>query len=123
MVVWWPGHSSNATDTARAVAVCNAFKYHSLPDLSGALAGTLLSYPDMVYISIYPQNKYMYNFKPCVIKGVTVDYASNGPSFFNTQAPSCITLSVNLQEIEYNLQRDWTVNGDGTVSQNVNASQ
>lgn len=120
----WKMTPANSTDSERATAICNAFKYHSLPDLTGAVAGTLLSYPDMVYISIYPQNGFMYNFKPCVIKGVTIDYAANGPSFFKSnQAPTCIELSLDLQEIEYNLKKDWNVNGDGTVSQNVRSTQ
>ena len=116
----WVFTPSNASDSKGVAAITNAFKYHSLPDLSGASAGTLLSYPDMLYISIYPENDYMYKFKPCVIENVTVDYAEQGPSFFTgTRAPTAVKFSIALLEIEYQLKKDYIFNGDGTVSQNI----
>jgi hypothetical protein len=115
----WRFTPSNSSDSKRIAAITNAFKYHSLPDISGATAGTLLSYPDMLYISIYPVNDFMYKFKPCVIEGVSVNYSPVGPSFIKeNKAPSCVDLTISLLEIEYHLKKDWDVNFDGTVSQN-----
>jgi len=115
----WKFTPKNLDETNAVKNITNAFKYHALPDTTAAVAGTLLSYPDMVYISISPANDYMYKFKPCVIEAVEVDYAGEGsPAFFgDSKGPASVVMSISLLEIEYHLKSDWQVNGDGTVKQ------
>lgn len=117
----WTFMPSNSNDTNAVANITNLFKYHSLPGISTAAAGTLLSYPDILYISIYPDNNYLYHFKPCVIEEVKINYSADGypPAFFgDTKGPSSVTMSISLLEIEYHLKSDWTVNNN-VVKQNV----
>jgi hypothetical protein len=73
-------------------------------------AGLFFSYPSMVIVSLYPSSEFLYRFKPCIIKSVNVNYAAgNNPSFFKrTNAPTAMTLSIQLQEIEYWTNNDYT---------------
>jgi len=86
--------------------IINAFKSNMLPSLATGTNGILLNYPNMAEVAIFPQG-YLYNFKMCVVKSLAVNFAPNGPSFFKTtHAPTEVSLSVTLQEIEYMLQED-----------------
>lgn len=87
-----------------------AFRFHMLP---GTIAGgALFSFPEILEIKLYPDDRFMYKFKPCVLKNMSVNYAANGPSFYRrTDAPTAVTISVDLQEIEF-----WTKNDFGPAS-------
>lgn len=88
-----------------------AFKYHMLPGTAGR--GVLFTFPEILEIKLYPDDRFMYKFKPCVLKAMSVNYAPNGPSFYRrTDAPTAVTISVDLQEIEF-----WTKNDFGPASQ------
>ena len=69
--------------------------------------GLFFTFPSMVIVSLFPSSEFLYRFKPCVIESVDVNYAAgSGPSFFKrSQAPTAVTLSIQMQEIEY-----WTNN-------------
>lgn len=84
----------------------NKFQYHQLPDFAPSSAGTLLQYPDMVNIQLFPNDEYLFKFKPCVIESINVAYApTNSPAFFKgTNAPVQVELTVSLLEIELNLK-------------------
>jgi hypothetical protein len=72
----------------------------------------------MVIVSLFPSSDFLYRFKPCVVKNVSVDYASgSSPSFFKgTKATTSITLSIQLQEIEYWTNNDFTANAFSDVN-------
>lgn len=111
-------HSADETDTLRAVLA--RFKLHTLPSVRPGFGGLLLNYPDMCYVTLHPNNKDLYKFKPCVIESASMNYAPNGPSFFEeTKAPVEVTLTVNLLEMEYWIQEDvlatWDKNLDVTT--------
>ena len=82
------------------------FQFHMSPGVSRG-PGLFFSYPSMVIIQLFPSSQFLYRFKPCVVESVDVNYAAgSGPSFFkNSKAPTAVTFSVQLQEIEY-----WTNN-------------
>lgn len=73
--------------------------------LSKVLAGnsgtSILGYPDMVKITLAPNQ--LYEFKQCVITNVTANYAPDGaPSFFKgTNLPTTISLRIAVKELEY----------------------
>ena len=73
-----------------------------LPDQSGALGGTLLTYPNIVQVAVnVNQGSYFtYMFKPAVIESFNVDFTPQGqPSFFgSTQAPTAVHIDMNLLE-------------------------
>jgi hypothetical protein len=86
-------------------------QYHMSPGVSRG-PGLFFSYPSMVIVSLFPSSEFLYRFKPCVVETVDVNYAAgSGPSFFKRkQAPSAITLSIQLQEIEYWINDDYDPN-------------
>jgi hypothetical protein len=88
--------------------IYRTFQYHASPGISTG-PGVFFSYPSMAIVSLFPSSEFLYRFKPCVIKSVNVNYAGAGaPSFFKrTDAPTAMTLSIQLQEIEYWTNKDY----------------
>lgn len=95
-----------------------------LPDYAGSSGGTLLTYPNIVQItiSVNDPNYFTYVFKPAVIQSFNVNFAPSGqPSFFgNTRAPTEVEIQMQILEIEYWLSSDFgintTINPVGTFS-------
>lgn len=89
-----------------------SFRYHMLP---GTIArGLLFTFPEILEIKLFPDDRFMYKFKPCVLKGMSINYAPNGPAFYRrTEAPTAVDISLDLQEIEF-----WTKNDFGPASKN-----
>lgn len=93
--------------------IVHLFQKNMLPAKQNRNNALLLQFPSLVYIQLFagnPQNSsYLYDFKPCVLKSVSVDYAASGkPAFFTSNnsrgvsgAPAAVSLSVELQEIEF----------------------
>jgi len=89
------------------VSIVQAFKTNALPALQPGTKGVFLSYPNLALITLTPSN-YLYEFKPCAITNVSINYAGGGvPSFFQgTNAPTLIDFRVDLHEIEYWLREN-----------------
>ena len=104
----WKLTPNNLPESDTLKNIINVFKYNMLPAMAPSTGGTLLKYPNMVFIQLSPKEDYLYKFKPCVIESMSVNYASAGmPSFFKgSDAPTDVTLSINLLEIEYWLKED-----------------
>ena len=106
----WTLIPENAQDSATLKYITNKFRFHSLPDIAGAGAGSLLTYPDMCIPKILPDGN-LYDFKQCVVESMVINYAPGDvPAFFPTNAPNAVKLTLRLLEIEY-----WT-KGDITSS-------
>lgn len=105
----WKFMPRDAAESGAVRNIIRTFQFHMSPGVSDSI-GLFFSYPSMVVISLFPSSDFLYRFKPCVIKSVNVNYAASGaPSFFKTtQAPTAITMSVELQEIEYWTNNDFT---------------
>lgn len=109
-------------------AIIQTFKYHMLPAIVPGFGGTMLSYPEIVKISFYNFDDYLYRFKPCVLENMSINYASGaqGPSFFKGEmnVPTEIDLQLDFLEIEYWTKDDFNpaqaatggVGGGGYVS-------
>jgi hypothetical protein len=81
----------------------------------------LLEMPEMIKVKLMPwassdddiennTKSNLYTFKHCMIENVSVNYAPDSPTFFNSgtnPAPSFILLSVSLLEIEYFTSDDY----------------
>jgi hypothetical protein len=104
----WKLSPNNAQESEKLKNIISMFRRHMLPALAPSTGGTLLTYPDIVEINLFPNENFLYKFKPCVVESMSINFAPNaGPSFFkNSNAPTEIQLSVNLKEIEYWLQDD-----------------
>jgi hypothetical protein len=104
----WKLSPNNVPESEKLRDIISMFRRHMLPAIAPSTGGTLLTYPDIVEINLFPNENFLYKFKPCVVESMSVNFAPNaGPSFFkNSNAPTEIQLSVNLKEIEYWLQDD-----------------
>lgn len=117
----WKLSPSNASETEtlrRIVAVVKKNMYpgfggdigaFSKFGISGTVGGSMvLSYPSLALIKLFPADQYLYEFKPCVITSMIVNFTPSGmPSFFNsTKAPAEVSITINFKEIEYWLSRD-----------------
>ena len=99
----WKFYPKTPEESIMLTRIVQTIKYHMLPGLVTS-SGVLFEYPEMVNIKIYPSESNLYQFKPCVVKSLNVNYApSGGPSFFKNSlaAPTGIELRMELQEIEY----------------------
>ena len=93
------------------------FQFHTSPGVSEG-AGLFFSFPSMVIVSLFPSSEFLYRFKPCVVESIDVNYAAgSGPSFFKrSQAPTAVTFSISLQEIEYWTNNDFEGNAFDDVA-------
>ena len=107
----WKLMPRDEDESNRARNIFRTFQFHASPGVAGG-SGLFFSYPSMAIISLYPSSEFLYRFKPCVIKSVNVNYAAgHNPSFFKrTNAPTAMTLSIQLQEIEYWTNNDYSEN-------------
>lgn len=65
--------------------------------------GALLSYPNVVLAHLFPDDQYLFKFKPMVIETMSINFAPSGtPSFFRDVrgAPVEVVLTLRLKEIE-----------------------
>jgi hypothetical protein len=104
----WKLAPNNAQESNTIKDIINSFKANMLPAMSPNAGGTLLTYPNIAIISLYPDETFLYKFKPCVIESMNINYAVGGqPSFFKgTNAPTLVEITINLLEIEYWLKED-----------------
>lgn len=114
----WKFIPTSAQESETLRTLIEVFQYHSLPGISNAGA-VFFSYPEILKINFKPSDKFLYKFKPCVVKGITVNYAPNSPSFIkngNDFSPTALTLSIELQEIEIMTKADFLrVNGGYSI--------
>ena len=92
--------------------IIRTFQYHMLPGVSEGI-GLFFSFPSMVTVSLFPSSEFLYRFKPCVIDNVTVNYSPGStPSFYRgtNAAPTAVTITVSLKEIEYFTNKDYIGN-------------
>lgn len=105
----WRFAPRDEAESATIRDIARTFQYHMSPGIS-SLNGLFFSYPSMVRITLWPTADFLYRFKPCVVESVMFNYApASSPSFFrSTQAPTVVTMTVQLKEIEYWTQNDFS---------------
>lgn len=117
----WKLSPRNARETEILRNIIRMFRYNMLPgtlgsqfNLSGWIGGQLnnyaqgaanaiLSYPNVTHAQLFPDDKYLFNFKPMVIETMSVNFTPSGtPSFFRdvNGAPVEVVLTIRLKEIE-----------------------
>jgi len=69
----------------------------------------LLRYPNQCLLALRPEPlNDLFQFKPCVMTDMTVNYAPSGiPSFFKDQRPTEVQLSMSFQEIQIRTAEDY----------------
>lgn len=93
--VFTPNNADESNDLAR---ILEKIKLYSLPQA----VGPIYLYPYILLIKLRPDDYFTFRFKPCAVEQVAIDFTGAGmPSFFKgTNAPTVITLSLTLKEIE-----------------------
>jgi hypothetical protein len=113
----WKLSPSNETESQQLNQIINTFRANMLPDKNNALGGSLLTYPNIVQISVSVNNGgyFTYVFKPAVIESFDINFAPSGqPSFFGSAAspaPTEVQIRLGVMEIEYWLSSDFGLNG------------
>lgn len=120
--------STNEADSAALQKIIRTLKQHSLPRL--ASTRTQLQYPHEVFISfseggyrrngaMTPLDK-MFNFKRCVLDGITINVGSQGtPTFFNNLEPTELTIDLSFTETEIETANDYGAESFNTSGENV----
>lgn len=89
--------------------------------LPSSADGFIYKYPNYALLRIYPENDFLYKFKPCVISGLSVNYAGAGfPSFMpgkeaGKHPPTVVQLTITFQEVE-TIIRENVESGDEFLS-------
>ncbi len=86
------------------------------------VGGLVFRFPKIFKISIMPNSKYMYKFKPAVIKGFHCNYTPGGQAAFykarpgtdNLPAPEGIDMALTFLELEYWLEGDYNDSNDAS---------
>lgn len=121
----WTLAPRNEQETETLYEIITQLKSRMLPSIQDKSGGILLNYPDILKVQLYPDD-YLYQFKYCAIRDISINFAPSGPSFFNsTDAPTQVILSLALQEIEYWLFEDFdgSINGASRKSKAGGASE
>jgi hypothetical protein len=93
----WRFSPETRAESDRLNTILNTLKNKARP----VNLGPLLGFPAVFYLSLQPNEQYLYTFKPCIIESIAVHYSPTGvPSFFNSTAPAEVELTIIFKEIE-----------------------
>jgi hypothetical protein len=115
----WTLAPNNEQETEILSQICTFLKTAALPEY--ARSGLALGYPYLALLRLNP-NKYLFDFKPCAITQVSVNYAGSGtgPSFFRDGGPTIVNLTLQLKEVEIQVRSDIINSGrGGTITQGL----
>jgi len=102
----WEFFPVNQKESDAIKQICNYIKKHSMPTQGQGGSAALFGYPDIIQISFQPDD-YLFQFKPAVVESVTVNYSPAGqPSFFKAGAPTTVSLSISISEIQWWTQQN-----------------
>lgn len=106
----WTLSPSNESESNDVRNIINYLKENMLPEK--AFAGVFYNYPNIALIKFYPDDRFLFRFKPCAVLSVAVDYTAGGsPSFFKkTKAPTLINISMLVKEIDLWTRQDYRQN-------------
>ena len=101
----WSFSPNNTTETQTLCQIINYLKTGALPEY--AAGGYALALPYIALVRINP-NKYMFDFKPCAITSVNIDFtgSGHGPAFYNDGGPAIISFTLGLKEVEIQVRSD-----------------
>lgn len=108
----WILTPSNPSESQKLKSIIDRLKLAALPGQNQTTSigsqSALLDYPSTVQIAFKPDD-YLFKLKTCAILAVMVDYTASGmPSFFKgTKAPTFISLSLKLKEIEIQTKNNY----------------
>lgn len=100
----WRLSPKSQSETEVIKKIVGTFKKAAYPELLTMSAGGFFKYPNIVFPKFQPDRtkNYLYEFKPCVITSINMNYSpSDRPGFFaDSSAPIEVVLEITLLEIE-----------------------
>lgn len=99
----WTLAAKNFDESKAIKEIINELRKAMLPSSAD---GFIYKYPNYALLRIHPANDFLYKFKPCVITGLSVNYAGAGyPSFLpgketGKHPPTIVELTIAFQEVE-----------------------
>lgn len=102
----WKLSPDSIDESGTLEAIIDLIKYNALPDVEAG--GMFFKYPSMALIKMHTGAKELYQFKPCVISDISINYApSNTPAFFaGTAAPVSVQITITFLEIILNTRKN-----------------
>lgn len=95
----WTLAPNTPQESQTLLQIINRFKGASLP----TAMGPIYQYPQIAIIKLHPNNIFgQLLIKPCAVESITIDHtAAATPAFFNnTGAPTTVSITLNLKEIQ-----------------------
>lgn len=86
------------------------------PELSGG--GAFFSFPSIFNLALYPNSKYLFKFKPCVLETFYCNYTPGGvPAFFHqvgndANPPEAVEFRMRFLELEFWLKGNYNETND-----------
>lgn len=102
----WKFAAHNEQESFAIANIINFFKYHSSPERTPS--GALLNYPSMFIIKLFPNDRFTFRIKPCIIESVGTDFTPAGyPSFNKNGTPVSINMGIRFKEIDIWTKDNW----------------
>lgn len=119
----WKLSPVNVNESAKIADIIQTLKYNQLPGQIGSFGGSLLTYPNIIQITVSGNQYFPLEFKPAVIEHFDINYTPSGqPSFFDTSfAPTEVEIRLSIMEIEYWLKEAYGKAGSAGVSGVINS--
>lgn len=92
--------------------------FHNAMSPNLGAAGLIWTFPKIFKIAIYPNTKYMYKFKPCVLESFEVNYTPGGrfavyaDNGLGDNPPEGVIISMRFLELEYWLEGNYNDSAD-----------
>jgi len=95
----WILAPSSEMETRSLKTILDKFRYYMLPEQIAG--GAVLKYPSIVFVKLYPEDEFTMKIRPCAVMNAQINHTGAGqPSFFKNGAPTVVTLSLQLREIQ-----------------------
>lgn len=103
----WKFAPENEQETQELRNIIDQITFNALPGI--ATGGLFFTYPSIALLNIITGDTSPYNFQPCVVENISVNYAGAGaPSWFaRTSGPTVVEMHVNFLEIILNTRDNW----------------
>jgi hypothetical protein len=108
----WKLTPKNKNESYTITKIVKSFQKNMLPSASSGTNSVVLAFPSFVDVFLVAGGGdiNLYQFKTCVITDFKVNYAPNGPAFFDNisepATPASVDISVSLKEIEMWVSED-----------------
>jgi len=90
---------TNAKEAATVEQIVNTFRFHSMPEISGALQSSRTMISPSTFDIEYKPNKHLHRIATSVLESVEVQYGGERPQFFTDDQPVQTSLTLSFKEL------------------------